>query len=73
MSWFPLLFCGPVVAKMKQQDEKSQYQDLSDLAEAPFPPISPDSQGFQQQVTENEEEAISEQANTAWRNPAESK
>lgn len=57
------LFCGPVTAKMKQQDEKSHSQDLSDLAVAPLPPISSDSRGAWQQLAE--EEAISKQANIA--------
>lgn len=63
------LFCGPVAAKMKQRDEKWHYQDLLDLAVAPFPAISPDSWGNQQLLAEVEG-AISEQASTAWKNPA---
>lgn len=66
------LFCGPVAAKMKQRDEKWHYQDFLDLAVAPFPGVSSDSWGTQQLLAEVEG-AISEQANTAWRSPAESK
>lgn len=73
MSGFPPnpTFFSPVSARMKQQDEKSCCQDLSYLAAAPHPPISPGSWGVWQQLAE--EEAISEQANIAWRNSAESK
>lgn len=59
------LFCGLVTAKMKQQDEKSHHQDLSDLAAAPLPPSSPDSRGAWQQLAEKEEVVISNQTNTA--------
>lgn len=63
------LFCSLVAAKMKQRDEKWHYQDLLDLAVAPFPPICPDSWGTQQLLAEAEG-AISGQANIAWRSPA---
>lgn len=66
------LFCGLVAAKIKQRDEKWHYQDLLDLAVAPFPSIFPDSRETQQLPAE-EEGAISEQANIAWRSPAVSK
>lgn len=68
-----LPFCGPVTAKMKQQDEQSHRQDLSDLATAPLPPISLNSQGAWQQLAEEQEAAISKQANIARRSPAERK
>jgi len=50
---------------MKQQDEKSHRQGLSDLATAPLSPISPSSRGAWQQLAEEAAAAISKQANIA--------